>query len=97
LTLFYKRDTVQTQGFRDDLRGYRKMAERAKSKSRGERTPAVVQAAGSGMIRARIAPDMKAEAESILNQIGLSPSDGIRMFFRQISDVTRSTRRHLPS
>ena len=37
------------------------------------------------MIRARISPDLKAEAESILNQLGLRPSDAIRMFYRQVT------------
>jgi DNA-damage-inducible protein J len=37
------------------------------------------------MIRARISPDLKAEAESILDQIGLSSSDAIRMFYKQIT------------
>ena len=43
-----------------------------KSKSAAEKTPAGAKVAQSGMIRARIAPELKAEAESILNQIGLS-------------------------
>jgi DNA-damage-inducible protein J len=38
----------------------------------------------SGMIRARVLPELKAEAESILDQIGLSPSDAIRMFYKQV-------------
>ena len=36
------------------------------------------------MIRARISASLKVEAEDILNQIGLSASDAIRMFYRQI-------------
>jgi DNA-damage-inducible protein J len=38
----------------------------------------------SGMIRARVLPELRSEAEDILNQIGLSPSDAIRMFYKQV-------------
>ncbi len=41
--------------------------------------------AKTGMIRARVAPELKAEAESILAQIGLSSSDAIRMFYSQVT------------
>jgi DNA-damage-inducible protein J len=41
--------------------------------------------AQSGMIRARVSPELKAEAETILHQIGLSSSDAIRMFYRQVA------------
>jgi DNA-damage-inducible protein J len=58
---------------------------RAKSKSEAKRALATNKVAQSGMIRARIAPDLKAEAESILDQIGLSSSDAIRMFYKQIT------------
>jgi DNA-damage-inducible protein J len=37
------------------------------------------------MIRARISPDLKAEAEGILERIGLTSSDAIRMFYKQIA------------
>src|SRR3954454_14530221 len=40
--------------------------------------------AQTGMIRARVTATVKAEAENILDQIGLSASDAIRMFYRQI-------------
>jgi DNA-damage-inducible protein J len=38
----------------------------------------------TGMIRARVSADLKVEAENILNHIGLSASDAIRMFYRQV-------------
>ena len=40
--------------------------------------------AQTGMIRARISATVKVEAENILDQIGLSASDAIRMLYRQI-------------
>ncbi len=52
--------------------------------SEAEKSPATAKVAQSGMIRARVSADLKVEAESILNQIGLSASDAIRMFYRQI-------------
>ena len=61
------------------------MAKRAKSKSAPKPTLATAKVAQSGMIRARISLDLKAEAESILDQIGLSSSDAIRMFYKQIT------------
>jgi DNA-damage-inducible protein J len=60
------------------------VAKKAARAAAGETTVAA-RAAQSGMIRARIAPELKAEAESILNRIGLSASDAIRMFYRQIA------------
>jgi DNA-damage-inducible protein J len=42
-------------------------------------------AAKTGMIRARISPELKAQAESILAEIGLSSSDAIRMFYKQVT------------
>ena len=60
------------------------VAKKAARTAAGE-TPVAARAAQSGMIRARIAPELKAEAESILNEIGLSSSDAIRMFYRQIT------------
>jgi addiction module RelB/DinJ family antitoxin len=41
--------------------------------------------AKTGMIRARVSPELKAEAESILARIGLSSSDAIRMFYSQVA------------
>lgn len=41
--------------------------------------------AKSGMIRARISPDLKAEVKSMLDQTGLTPSDAIRMFYKQVT------------
>ena len=39
----------------------------------------------TGMIRARVAPELKAEAERVLAKIGLSSSDAIRMFYCQVA------------
>jgi DNA-damage-inducible protein J len=58
---------------------------RAKSTSDAKRVLAGVKLAQTGMIRARVSPDLKAKAESILDQIGLSSSDAIRMFYKQIT------------
>jgi DNA-damage-inducible protein J len=55
------------------------------------KTPAVTEvprrskAAKTGMIRARISPELKAQAEGILAEIGLSSSDAIRMFYKQVT------------
>ena len=43
------------------------------------------KAAKTGMIRARISPELKAQAEAILAEIGLSSSDAIRMFYKQVT------------
>jgi DNA-damage-inducible protein J len=58
---------------------------RTSSQSGARRAPTTAKTAQSGMIRARIAPGLKAEAERILDQIGLSSSDAIRMFYKQIT------------
>jgi DNA-damage-inducible protein J len=39
----------------------------------------------TGMIRARIDPDLKDRAETILNSLGLNASDAIRLFYTQIT------------
>ena len=57
----------------------------AKTKSEAKGTLARAKVVQSGMIRARISPDLKAEAEGILDRIGLSSSDAIRMFYKQIT------------
>jgi DNA-damage-inducible protein J len=61
------------------------MTKRAKPRSEAKPTSVTAKIVQSGMIRARISPDLKAEAESILDQIGLSSSDAIRMFYKQIT------------
>ena len=38
----------------------------------------------TAMIRARIEPDLKSEAEAVLKEIGLSTSELITMTFRQV-------------
>lgn len=39
----------------------------------------------SAVIHARIEPEAKVAAERILNQLGLSPTEAIRLFYRQIT------------
>ncbi len=39
----------------------------------------------TGMIRARIDPDLKIKAETILGNLGLNASDAIRLFYTQIT------------
>jgi len=41
--------------------------------------------AKTGMIRARVSPELKAQAERVLAEIGLSSSDAIRMFYKQVT------------
>lgn len=36
------------------------------------------------MIRARVEPDLKKEVETILSELGLSPSTAINLFYRQV-------------
>jgi DNA-damage-inducible protein J len=38
----------------------------------------------SAMIRARVAPSLKAEAESVFAQLGLRASDAISLFYAQV-------------
>ena len=35
-------------------------------------------------IRARVEPELKRQAESVLSELGLSPTEAIRMFYRQV-------------
>lgn len=35
-------------------------------------------------VRARIEPELKLSAENILNKLGLSPSEAVSLFYRQI-------------
>ncbi len=39
----------------------------------------------TAMIRARMEPDLKQEAERVLAEVGLSPTEAIRLFYRQVS------------
>ena len=41
--------------------------------------------AKTGMIRARIDPDLKVRAEAILGTLGLNASDAIRLFYTQVT------------
>lgn len=36
-------------------------------------------------IRARVEPGLKREAESVLKALGLSPTEAIRLFYRQVT------------
>ena len=49
------------------------------------KAPRRSKAAKTGMIRARVSPELKAQAEDILAEIGLSSSDAIRMFYKQVT------------
>jgi len=39
----------------------------------------------TAMIRARMEPGLKSEAELVLAEIGLSPAEAIRLFYKQVS------------
>jgi DNA-damage-inducible protein J len=39
----------------------------------------------SAMIRARMEPELKKQAEQVLSAVGLSPAEAIRLFYRQVS------------
>ena len=41
--------------------------------------------AKTAMIRARMEPALKKEAEDVLAEVGLSPTEAIRLFYRQVS------------
>ena len=41
--------------------------------------------AKTAMIRARMEPELKQEAEEVLADVGLSPTEAIRLFYRQVS------------
>ena len=49
------------------------------------KAPRRSKAAKTGMIRARVSPELKIKAEGILAEIGLSSSDAIRMFYKQVT------------
>ena len=54
---------------------------RTKTKTKKVETPAPL----TGMIRARIDPELKQRAETILDGLGLNASDAIRLFYKQIT------------
>lgn len=37
------------------------------------------------MIRARVEPDLKREAEAVFSRLGLSPTEAIRLFYKQVA------------
>ena len=39
----------------------------------------------TAVIHARIEPQVKSQAESVLQSLGISPTDAIRIFYRQIT------------
>ncbi len=39
----------------------------------------------TAVIHARIEPDIKSKAEEILHKVGISPTEAIRIFYRQIT------------
>ena len=39
----------------------------------------------TAMIRARMEPGLKEEAEHVLAEVGLTPTEAIRLFYRQVS------------
>lgn len=39
----------------------------------------------TAMIRARMEPSLKEQAEQVLAKVGLSPTEAIRLFYRQVS------------
>jgi DNA-damage-inducible protein J len=39
----------------------------------------------AAIIRVRVEPSLKVETEAVLAQLGLSPTEAIRLFYRQIS------------
>lgn len=39
----------------------------------------------SAMIRARMEPGLKEDAEQVLAEVGLTPTEAIRLFYRQVS------------
>jgi DNA-damage-inducible protein J len=41
----------------------------------------------SAMIRARVEPDLKERAEAMLEELGLSPTTAITLFYRQVVQV----------
>jgi DNA-damage-inducible protein J len=39
----------------------------------------------TAVVHARLEPQMKQKAEGVLNRLGISPTEAIRIFYRQIS------------
>jgi DNA-damage-inducible protein J len=48
------------------------------------KTPVVRKAVKSGYINARIEPKLKKSAEAVLDKIGLSTTDAVTIFFKQV-------------
>jgi DNA-damage-inducible protein J len=44
-----------------------------------------MKAPATDVVRSRISPELKKSAEAVLNQLGLSVSDGIRLFLTQVA------------
>lgn len=41
--------------------------------------------AKTGMIRARVEPELKKDAEAVLEQLGMTPTEAITLFYRQVT------------
>jgi len=52
---------------------------------RAKPAPGAARGGLTGMVRARIDPALKAEAEAILSKLGLSASDVIRVLYHQVA------------
>ena len=44
-----------------------------------------MKAPATDVVRSRISPELKRDAEAVLNHLGLSVSDGIRLFLTQVA------------
>jgi DNA-damage-inducible protein J len=62
-----------------------KAAEVKTAKAKASSTPKSQRKVLSGMIRARIEPGLKSDAESVLEKLGLTPSEAIRLLYKQIT------------
>lgn len=60
-------------------------AGRTKPAPRAAKAAKATRGGLTGMIRARIDPALKAEAEAVLEELGLSASDVIRVLYRQVA------------
>ncbi len=62
-----------------------KAAKTKAAETKAARTPGPGRKPLTGMIRARVEPGLKTRAEAVLDKLGLSPSDAIRLFYTQIT------------
>ena len=73
----------------DARRGAKAKAARPAKKARPAPKPAAKAAkpAKTGAVRARVDPELKRRAEAVLGQVGLTPSEAIRIFYRHVELV----------